>query len=121
MAELADAHGLGPCAERRAGSSPVPGTISRFECVATGGPSQRSGFRLRAPAALTPAKSLKFKSCSRHYCSNNQMRLVVPLLFGLSFSRDDDLGRSAVEVEFPARDLHVKDGSVFSAMAPGFS
>jgi hypothetical protein len=27
MAELADAHGLGPCAERRAGSSPVPGTI----------------------------------------------------------------------------------------------
>jgi hypothetical protein len=26
MAELADAHGLGPCAERRAGSSPVPGT-----------------------------------------------------------------------------------------------
>ena len=24
MAELADAHGLGPCAERRAGSSPVP-------------------------------------------------------------------------------------------------
>jgi hypothetical protein len=29
MAELADAHGLGPCAARRAGSSPVPGTISR--------------------------------------------------------------------------------------------
>ena len=28
MAELADAHGLGPCAERRAGSSPVPGTTS---------------------------------------------------------------------------------------------
>ena len=27
MAELADAHGLGPCAARRAGSSPVPGTI----------------------------------------------------------------------------------------------
>ena len=27
MAELADAHGLGPCAERRAGSSPVPGTM----------------------------------------------------------------------------------------------
>jgi hypothetical protein len=26
MAELADAHGLGPCAERRAGSSPVPRT-----------------------------------------------------------------------------------------------
>jgi hypothetical protein len=26
MAELADAHGLGPCAARRAGSSPVPGT-----------------------------------------------------------------------------------------------
>ena len=28
MAELADAHGLGPCAERRAGSSPVPGTTN---------------------------------------------------------------------------------------------
>ena len=27
MAELADAHGLGPCAARRAGSTPVPGTI----------------------------------------------------------------------------------------------
>ena len=27
MAELADAHGLGPCAARRAGSSPVPGTM----------------------------------------------------------------------------------------------
>ena len=28
MAELADARGLGPRAARRAGSSPVPGTIS---------------------------------------------------------------------------------------------
>lgn len=26
MAELADAHGLGPCTARCAGSSPVPGT-----------------------------------------------------------------------------------------------
>jgi hypothetical protein len=32
MAELADAHGLGPCAERRAGSSPVPGTTG-FQSV----------------------------------------------------------------------------------------
>src|SRR5271170_5752317 len=30
MAELADAHGLGPCAARRAGSSPVPGTSFHF-------------------------------------------------------------------------------------------
>ncbi len=29
MAELADAHGLGPCTARCAGSSPVPGTISK--------------------------------------------------------------------------------------------
>src|ERR1039458_7483339 len=30
------------------------------------GPSLRSGFRLRAPASLTPAKRLKFKSLLRH-------------------------------------------------------
>src|SRR5260370_39266696 len=30
------------------------------------GPSRRSGFRLRAPAALTPAKRLKFESLTAH-------------------------------------------------------
>ena len=65
MAELADALDLGSSAVRRAGSSPVPGTSFR-------GPSAPARFRQRTPRSspygdeLTPAKRLKFKSCSRH-------------------------------------------------------
>ena len=56
MAELADALDLGSSAERRAGSSPVPGTrceVPRFARDFANG--------------LTPTKRLKFKSCSRHH------------------------------------------------------
>src|SRR5437667_8299803 len=42
-----------------------PPPLVTISCGA-GGPSLRSGFRLRAPAPLTPANRLKFESNRRH-------------------------------------------------------
>ena len=60
VAELADAHGSGPCTRKGVGVR-VPSSAPSV------GPSLSSGFRLRAPAPLTPAKRLKFESLLRHH------------------------------------------------------
>jgi hypothetical protein len=49
----------------------APDFPSRF-CV--GNPSLRSGFRLRAPAALMPAKRLKFESLRAHHPNSRSTR-----------------------------------------------
>ncbi len=66
VAELADAHGSGPCTRKGVGVR-VPSSAPSV------GPSLSSGFRLRAPAPLTPANRLKFESLLRH-----QVMLVAP-------------------------------------------
>src|SRR5579864_1375129 len=43
---------------------PLPPPLSGPKSFDTAGPSLRSGFRLQAPASLTPAKRLKFESLS---------------------------------------------------------
>jgi hypothetical protein len=53
MAELADAHGLGPCAERRAGSSPVPGTMP---CI-----------HRKTTMVITETSRFVYLSCSSDY------------------------------------------------------
>jgi hypothetical protein len=60
MAELADAHGLGPCAERRAGSSPVPGTSAPRHSLLREVPRPRSGFRRQAPACRSAQVQVLF-------------------------------------------------------------
>ena len=63
VAELADAHGSGPCTRKGVGVR-VPSMAPRFLLIRS--PSPRSGFRLRAPSSLTfrlmPAKRFEWTS-----------------------------------------------------------
>src|SRR5574338_678295 len=65
VAELADAHGSGPCTRKGVGVR-VPSSAPEFLVTASHGigPSLRSGFRLRAPArrsSLTPAEAAQVR------------------------------------------------------------
>src|SRR5271167_2700000 len=67
VAELADAHGSGPCTRKGVGvrvpsSAPL---LNQFVLLERG-PSLRSGSRLLALAPLTPANQLEFESLLRH-------------------------------------------------------
>src|SRR5215475_10744514 len=78
MAELADAHGLGPCAERRAGSSPVPGTK-----VPSAFPSQRTSDLIFSNLPQNQ-NVLSHKACdhkNRASCdANNFNNFVIPII-----------------------------------------
>ena|SRR5579862_3640153 len=119
MAELADAHGLGPCAERRAGSSPVPGTSARPKYLWAEVPRCARDFASRLPLAeFAHTRKAPQVQVLFHQFSNNEAFFVLASLHFVPSLSNDHLCRPAVKFDFPTCNLHVKKSAIFLAVSP---